>query len=106
MSGVGCGPATPRAAPAQVCEAAGVELRVVPLTEQYWQRVVSHCLAEIRAGRTPNPDMLCNSRRALRRVQLLAALDCTFWAAALLFWEIIQGFWSAFHCMGSTAWRH
>lgn len=39
-----------------------MELNVVPLTEQYWQRVVSHCLSEIKAGRTPNPDMLCNSR--------------------------------------------
>ncbi|EIE25683.1 5-methylaminomethyl-2-thiouridylate-methyltransferase [Coccomyxa subellipsoidea C-169] len=46
----------------QVCEQAGVQLHTVPLTEQYWQRVVSHCLAEIKAGRTPNPDMLCNSR--------------------------------------------
>ena len=39
-------------------------LEVVPLTEQYWQRVVSHCLDEIRAGRTPNPDILCNFRLA------------------------------------------
>ena len=46
----------------QVCQEAGVPLKVVPLTEQYWQRVVSHCLDEIRAGRTPNPDILCNSR--------------------------------------------
>ena len=46
----------------QVCREGGVPLEVVPLTEQYWQRVVSHCLDEIRAGRTPNPDILCNSR--------------------------------------------
>ena len=46
----------------QVCQEAGVPLEVVPLTEQYWHRVVSHCLNEIRAGRTPNPDILCNSR--------------------------------------------
>ncbi|KAK9843732.1 hypothetical protein WJX81_003952 [Elliptochloris bilobata] len=46
----------------QVCEAAGVALEVVPLTQEYWHRVVSHCLAETRAGRTPNPDVLCNSR--------------------------------------------
>lgn len=39
-----------------------VELRMVPLTEQYWDRVVAHCIAEIRQGRTPNPDVLCNSR--------------------------------------------
>lgn len=42
----------------------GVPLEVVPLTQEYWQRVVQHCLAETRAGRTPNPDVLCNSRCA------------------------------------------
>ena len=46
----------------QVCDAAGVPLEVVPLTEQYWDRVVAHSISEIRAGRTPNPDVLCNSR--------------------------------------------
>jgi tRNA-specific 2-thiouridylase len=46
----------------QVCEALGVELEVVPLTQAYWDRVVAHSVAEIKAGRTPNPDMLCNSR--------------------------------------------
>eukprot|EP00959_Pyramimonas_sp_CCMP1952_P322501 6748728-Pyramimonas_sp.AAC.1 len=40
----------------------GVELRVVPLTNQYWDRVVSHTIDEIKEGRTPNPDILCNSR--------------------------------------------
>eukprot|EP00798_Chlamydomonas_sp_ICE-L_P029581 gene29583-5936_t len=35
---------------------------MVPLTNEYWDYVVSHSVAEIRAGRTPNPDMLCNSR--------------------------------------------
>jgi tRNA-specific 2-thiouridylase len=46
----------------QVCEALGVPLVVVPLTQQYWDRVVAHSVAEIKQGRTPNPDMLCNSR--------------------------------------------
>ena len=45
----------------QVCDALGVELRVVPMTQQYWERVVAHSVREIREGRTPNPDMLCNS---------------------------------------------
>jgi hypothetical protein len=40
----------------------GVPLEVVPLTDAYWERVVSESVSEIRAGRTPNPDMLCNSR--------------------------------------------
>eukprot|EP00884_Botryococcus_braunii_P019405 jgi/Botrbrau1/6148/Bobra.331_2s0038.1 len=46
----------------KVCEQAGVSLRVVPLTQQYWERVVTYSISEIRAGRTPNPDILCNSR--------------------------------------------
>jgi tRNA-specific 2-thiouridylase len=45
-----------------VCDQARVPLKVVPLTKEYWQRVVAHSLGEIRAGRTPNPDVLCNSR--------------------------------------------
>ena len=45
-----------------VCDQARVPLKVVPLTKQYWERVVAHSLAEIAAGRTPNPDVLCNSR--------------------------------------------
>lgn len=45
-----------------VCSDAGVELKVVHLTDEYWAKVVSESLAEIRAGRTPNPDMLCNSK--------------------------------------------
>ncbi|GLI67478.1 hypothetical protein VaNZ11_011695 [Volvox africanus] len=46
----------------QVCESLGVPLEVVPLTSEYWDRVVSSSVEEIRAGRTPNPDMWCNSR--------------------------------------------
>jgi tRNA (5-methylaminomethyl-2-thiouridylate)-methyltransferase len=45
-----------------VCEAADVPLEVVPFQKEYWERVVSETLSEVRAGRTPNPDMLCNSR--------------------------------------------
>lgn len=45
-----------------MCEQLDVPLDVVPLTEQYWEHVVGHCIAEVRAGRTPNPDVLCNSR--------------------------------------------
>ena len=61
---LGCDPADMHLCCAQVCEQAGVQLHVVPLTEQYWDRVVASALADIRAGRTPNPDMLCNSRCA------------------------------------------
>ena len=46
----------------ETCDALGVELRTVPLTKEYWERVVEHSIGEIRRGRTPNPDVLCNSR--------------------------------------------
>lgn len=45
-----------------MCKQLEVPLDVVPLTDEYWQRVVATCVREIQAGRTPNPDILCNSR--------------------------------------------
>ncbi len=44
-----------------VCDQLGVPLRVIPLQAEYQDRVVSHVLAELRSGRTPSPDILCNS---------------------------------------------
>lgn len=46
----------------QVCEKEGVHLEVVPLTKEYWEKVVSGSIDSIRHGLTPNPDVLCNSR--------------------------------------------
>lgn len=45
-----------------VCEEANVPLEVVPMQKEYHSRVVAYVLDEVRAGRTPNPDMLCNAR--------------------------------------------
>ncbi len=45
-----------------VCKQAGVPLEVVSLQKEYWEIVVAQTLAEIKAGRTPNPDILCNQR--------------------------------------------
>ena len=46
----------------QVCEQAGVPLEVVSLQTAYWDKVVSHTVEELKAGRTPSPDILCNQR--------------------------------------------
>jgi tRNA-5-taurinomethyluridine 2-sulfurtransferase len=43
-----------------VCERAEVPLEVIPLQTEYQDKVVSHVLAELKAGRTPSPDILCN----------------------------------------------
>ncbi len=45
-----------------VCEQAQVELEVVSLQKEYWDHVVAYTIAEVKAGRTPNPDVLCNKR--------------------------------------------
>jgi tRNA U34 2-thiouridine synthase MnmA/TrmU len=45
-----------------VCEEAGVPLEIANLQKEYWDEVVSYVIAEAKAGRTPNPDILCNSR--------------------------------------------
>ena len=44
------------------CEAAGVPLHIVSLQTEYYERIVEHVLAELRAGRTPSPDIFCNRR--------------------------------------------
>jgi hypothetical protein len=46
----------------EVCEQLGVPLEVVSLQKEYYRDVVRHMLDEAKAGRTPNPDVLCNSR--------------------------------------------
>ena len=44
----------------RVCDRLGIDLETVNFAAQYWDRVFAHFLAEYRAGRTPNPDVLCN----------------------------------------------
>lgn len=45
-----------------VCQQAGVPLEVISLQKEYWDEVVTYTIAEVKAGRTPNPDILCNQR--------------------------------------------
>jgi tRNA-specific 2-thiouridylase len=44
-----------------VCGQAEVPLEIISLQDEYWNSVVSYTISEIKEGRTPNPDMLCNS---------------------------------------------
>lgn len=43
-----------------VCETLGIELHTANFSAEYWDNVFEHFLTEYRAGRTPNPDILCN----------------------------------------------
>ncbi|CAH1454547.1 unnamed protein product [Lactuca virosa] len=45
-----------------VCNQVDVALEVVHLTDEYWDKVVSYLIDEYKCGRTPNPDVLCNTR--------------------------------------------
>jgi tRNA-uridine 2-sulfurtransferase len=44
----------------RVCEQLGIELHRVSFAGEYRERVFGYFLEEYRAGRTPNPDVLCN----------------------------------------------
>ena len=44
----------------RVCEALGIPLHTVSFAREYRERVFAHFLDELRAGRTPNPDVACN----------------------------------------------
>ncbi len=43
-----------------VAEKLGIPFQTIDLSEQYKERIVDYMFAEYEAGRTPNPDVLCN----------------------------------------------
>jgi tRNA-specific 2-thiouridylase len=43
-----------------VCGKLGIPFHFRDFSSEYWEGVFSHFLAEYAAGRTPNPDVLCN----------------------------------------------
>lgn len=44
----------------RVCERLGITLHTANFAAEYWDNVFEHFLEEYKAGRTPNPDILCN----------------------------------------------
>jgi tRNA-uridine 2-sulfurtransferase len=51
---------------ASVCDVIGIDLEVVNFAAEYKDRVFSEFLREYSAGRTPNPDILCNAEIKFR----------------------------------------
>ena len=51
---------------AAVADVIGIELEAVNFAAEYKERVFSAFLAEYQAGRTPNPDVLCNAEIKFR----------------------------------------
>ena len=54
----------------EVCGIIDIPCYSVNFAKEYWDRVFSYFLKEYRAGRTPNPDVLCN-----REIKFRAFLD-------------------------------
>ncbi len=53
-----------------VCDTLGIPLHQANFAAEYWDNVFEYFLEEYRAGRTPNPDILCN-----REIKFKAFLD-------------------------------
>jgi tRNA-specific 2-thiouridylase len=53
-----------------VADKLGITLHAANFAAEYWDNVFEHFLEEYRAGRTPNPDILCN-----REIKFRAFLD-------------------------------
>ncbi|RBP51560.1 tRNA 2-thiouridine(34) synthase MnmA [Arenicella xantha] len=67
-----CAAATDLKDAAQVCDRLDIELREVNFAHEYWENVFEHFLAEYQAGRTPNPDILCNKEIKFKEFLLQA----------------------------------
>ena len=53
-----------------VSDQLGIHFHAVNFADKYWERVFAYFLDEYRAGRTPNPDILCN-----KEIKFAAFLD-------------------------------
>jgi tRNA-specific 2-thiouridylase len=54
----------------QVCDKLNISLHTVNFSSEYWDNVFEFFLQEYRAGRTPNPDIMCN-----KEIKFKAFLD-------------------------------
>ncbi|QIQ21257.1 tRNA 2-thiouridine(34) synthase MnmA [Zophobihabitans entericus] len=70
-----CSAATDLADAQAVCDKLGIKLLTINFAAEYWDNVFEHFLAEYKAGRTPNPDILCNKEIKFKAFLEYAAED-------------------------------
>ncbi len=70
-----CSAATDLADAQAVCDKLGIELHTINFAAEYWDNVFEHFLSEYKAGRTPNPDILCNKEIKFKAFLEFAAED-------------------------------
>ncbi|MCK9185868.1 tRNA 2-thiouridine(34) synthase MnmA [Candidatus Gracilibacteria bacterium] len=45
----------------EVCNKEKIPLKIVPMQKEYFDTVVKYTIEEVKKGRTPNPDIMCNN---------------------------------------------
>ncbi len=65
-----CAAAQDREDAQKVCDKLGIELKTINFAAEYWDNVFEIFISEYKAGRTPNPDILCN-----KEIKFKAFLD-------------------------------
>ena len=45
----------------KVCKQLDIKLHIIPMQKEYFEKVVNYTINEVKSGRTPNPDVMCNN---------------------------------------------
>ncbi len=72
----------------KVCNDAGVPFEIVSMQTEYWEHVVAYTIDEIKAGRTPNPDMFCN--RLIKFGKFIDKTDASFVKVASGHYAVVE----------------
>jgi tRNA-5-taurinomethyluridine 2-sulfurtransferase len=83
----------------KICDEAKIPLEVISMQKEYWDRVVSYTIAECKAGRTPNPDILCNQQ--IKFGQFYTKIDRSFEKVATGHYAQVEEREGLFHLMRS-----
>ncbi len=59
-----------------VCKQAGIELITINMQAEYLNTVVEYTISELKAGRTPSPDIMCN--KSIKFGEFLKKIDLSF----------------------------
>jgi len=88
-----------------VCDKLGIKLHTINFATEYWDNVFEYFLAEYKAGRTPNPDIMCNKEIKFKAFLEFACedLDADYIATGhYVQRELVDGQWSMLRGLDSN----